>query len=88
MTGELHRHQRPDLALKALQRKDGRRIADVAKDDMGLDGKDRLKHGRGDDDSARGVKTAAVFCKDRLVGLQGEVERGLARSELTTRATR
>ncbi len=45
MARELHAHQRPDLAAKPLQRKDCRRIADVAVDDMRLDGEDRVKHG-------------------------------------------
>jgi len=45
MRGILHRHQRPDLALKALQREDGGRIADMAVDDMRLDGEDGRKHG-------------------------------------------
>ena len=46
MARELHGHQRPDLAPEPLQRKDRRRIADMAVDDMRLDGEDRREHGR------------------------------------------
>ena len=53
MAGKLHRHQRPDLAPKPLQRKHGRRIADMAVDDMRLDREDGRKHSLGPEDNSR-----------------------------------
>src|ERR1700722_13193625 len=57
MTGILHCHQRPDLATEPLERKCGRRIADMAIDNMRLDREDWRKHNpRPEDDSAAGSK--------------------------------